>query len=86
MFTAPNNINNSVHSKLELGNLKISGIQVRRSLPFKLNFFTPVKLYSFQRRVRAFFNGGYAPHSTAGTHFTGGYEPLSMMSTHFIGG
>ena len=39
MFTAPNDINNLVHSKLKLSELKISGIQGARSLPCKLNFF-----------------------------------------------
>ena len=39
MFTAPNNINDLVHSELELSVLKISGIQARGSLSFKLNLF-----------------------------------------------
>ena len=39
MFAVSNDINNLVHSNLKLSELKISGIQGARSLPFKLNFF-----------------------------------------------
>ena len=55
MFTAANDINNLVRSKLELSELKISGIQAGRSLPFKLNFFgglqQPVKWETFLEAV-----------------------------------
>ena len=42
MFKAPNDINNLVHSKIKLIELKISGIQGARSLPFKVTGIRPM--------------------------------------------